>query len=164
MKWTTPHKVIAGLTALLALAIAALLAVRGINGTPVEVAEPVELPPDYVLKIEGRNMEAVVEKAFCASSHGGWHGDGTDVTAYQIKIRDLPRFLEKLKENTPGYSWKDERAEFSSIAGISRLFPDNFRPIPDERLLHGRPADGPATAEYYFNRRRSILYIVINTF
>jgi hypothetical protein len=165
MKWTTPNKVIAGLTACLCSAILVVwFFLRGINGSPIEASQTIDLPPDYVLKIEGRNILGAVEKAFYASSHGNLHGDGTALTAYKIKTADISLFLERVKECAPGYRWKEKATEFSSIAQVGRLLPEEMRPIPGERLLNGQPATGTPTTEYYFDPKRSIFYVVINTF
>jgi hypothetical protein len=140
-----------------------ILMILSLPGSPRELAHPLPLAPGFVLKIEDTVLPAQIEKAFFVSSHGGWHGDGIDITAYRIRF-DIATAVSALEGMTPALGWSERLARDTPITEFDRLFPEEFRPQHNDRLRFGAEAPRARSREYYINVRRATVYVVEHTF
>jgi hypothetical protein len=125
-----------------------------------KVAHVVELPPGYVYLLEKSGHRAPVEKAFFASYHDGWLGDGEEATAYKVPAADFGALVAALKTEHPDYRWAEERAEGAFIRSLWPLFPPEFRPAPATLLFHGQSAAGVPDRTYYLDADKRVFFAV----
>jgi hypothetical protein len=148
-----------GVVALLVAAIACLGFWTMNSGNMVHTAYEVKLPRDYVYV--GNEITLVhAEKAFFASAYGGWHGDGSEMTAYKVRSADVPLLLAALRRKYPNFSWEERFVPHSDVGYLAKQMPPEFRPAETTRLLHGVAADGARRLEYYFDRQLEVLFAV----
>jgi hypothetical protein len=148
----------------LALLAAWAAFVNALSGDSVRIARAVELPSDFVLLNDSSGGSVRAEKAFFASAHGGWHGDGSEMTAYKIRSADVATLLAGLKAKHPDYRWGERLALYSTIAYLAAQIPAEFRPGENARLWHGEPQLEEAAQEYYFDRQLEVLFVVNHRF
>jgi hypothetical protein len=144
--------------------VASIVFVNALSGDMVRTAYAVKLPPDFVYPVGAGTAQVHVEKAFFASAYGGWHGDGSEMTAYKIRSSDVSALLAGLKAKFPDYRWEEREAAYSPVSYLAQQVPVEFRPAEKARLLLGAPADGVALSEYYFDRRLEVLFVVSHRF
>ena len=130
-----------------------------IFGRMVRTAHAEKLPPNFVYMKTGASS-VPVEKAYFASAYGGWHGDGSEMTAYKIRSADVPALLTGLRTKYSAYRWEEHRALHSDVWYLAKQVPAEFRPADNARLLHGMPGDGSGWLEFYFDRQLEVLFVV----
>lgn len=106
-----------------------------------------------------------ISRAFEASSHGGWHGDGTSLSAYRFPASQSPALLAALKEREPGYVWREIKADFNSLGDLKSLLPRDFLPSSGRSMImEGRPAEGPPYREYVICPSEGLFYSIRHQF
>lgn len=143
-----------------AVMVGGLLSWSAFSDRPMKIARPVAPPPNNVYPLSSTGYAARVEKAFFASWHDGFHGDGEDVTAYKIVSADTAGLIAALQREHPDFRWREERAEYSLIHHLAGLFPVDFRWSPDALLICGDSATDSYTRVYYVDWRQNVLFVV----
>ncbi len=106
-----------------------------------------------------------ISGAFQASSYGGWHGDGSSVTAYRFPASESLALLEALKVRSPDYVWSETTTKHAALGDLKNLLPPEFLPSSDSTVLSGgRPAQGLPLLEYVVCPSEGLLYTVSNQF
>jgi hypothetical protein len=131
-----------------------------LSEAPREVAHAIVLPPGYAYVVGEDRYRMPVEKAFFASWHGGWHGDGEDVTAYKLAPGQSMAVVAALKAEHADYQWEEPLAGHALIGHMWHLFPSGFRPDTKARLVHGVTTTGPLMRAYYIDAARDVLFVV----
>jgi hypothetical protein len=124
------------------------------------LAQRVPLSPGYAFRTGESGHATPVEQAFFASSHGGWHGDGEDVTAYKVSHDALASLIATLRAELPGYEWADELPDHSVIAHLLAVLPPTLRPRSGIPWLCGRPVGEAPLRYYYVDREHAVLMVV----
>lgn len=153
-----------GLTVIAVAAIGLILVLRSVDGGRQEMAQEIEITASFASDLRLAGFPITIERGFSASSHGGWHGDGTSVTAYKFPTREVPALREALEKKFPMYAWIESTSQLTAIASLQHLFPAELVPAPQAQLLHGRPAEGIPFDECFLDESKAILYLVSNTF
>jgi hypothetical protein len=141
---------------------------------PEEKSGEVLITREYAASVRADGFPITVERAFEASSFGGFHGDGASVTAYRYPPAESDTLVSALKRREPTFVWNDVLLRQHDFSTLRHLLPPDFLPAPDtSTLLVGSggaiglrksPAEGPPVQEFAVDRSRGILYVIRNQF
>jgi hypothetical protein len=126
-----------------------------------ETANEIAVTDQYKAAVNGI-FSITLERAFEASSYGGLHGDGTALTIYKFPPSECPALINVLKFKHPEFTWSNSFADSASFLGLKHLIPKELLPVPNSRLLVGRPS--PPLNEFYLDESRGILYDVTSRY
>ncbi|MDB6131949.1 MAG: hypothetical protein JWM59_192 [Verrucomicrobiales bacterium] len=129
-----------------------------------ESAAEVVVTPEFSRQLQSAGYPINVTKAFEASSHGGWHGDGSSVSVYRYDPRESPGLVSALKARMPDFEWEESRAAYGIFVDLGRLLPKSFLPSSERTAtVHGQPPADPSR-EYIVLPNEGLFYMVKNTF
>ncbi len=130
-----------------------------------ESAREIPVTKEYADAMRAAGFPITVQRMFEASSYGGWHGDGSELTAYRYPPRESASLIEALKRKAPDFVWTESRRGAGALDFSGKLLPQDFLPDTDSVvLLVGRPSKGLPMNEYVVDRSRGILYCVSHRF
>ena len=135
------------------------------GGDQTETASEMIVTPEYVQGVRSAGYPITVSRAFQASSYGGWHGDGSSVTAYRFPSPESLALVAALKVRSPDYAWSETTTKHATLGDLKNLLPPEFLPSSDSTALsEGRPAQGLPLLEYVVCPSEGLLYTVSNQF
>lgn len=145
------------------IAIGGFLLIRW-SGRQHETAAEIPVTPELVASFRNAGFPITVQRAFEASSHGGWHGDGTRAAIYKFPTNEAPALVQALKQKYVGFTWTACYARSATIFELRRLIPPELLPDMNSLLLTGRAADGNPTHEYLVDDAQGVFYEITSTF
>ena len=135
------------------------------GGEQQETASEMVVTPGYVQGMKSAGYPISISRAYQASSYGGWHGDGSSVTAYRFPSEESLVLMAALKVRSPDYVWSETTTKHSTMGELKNLLPHEFLPSSDSvTLSEGRPAQGLPLLEYVVCPSEGLLYTVSNQF
>ena len=145
-------------------AVVLVLLLRDVDRPRGEKRE-IPVTPELASSLRAMGLPISVERAFEASSFGGWHGDGASLTAYRYPPTQSNALVDALKSREKAFAWSEVPAQTYDFAGLRQLLPPGFLPERDAwSLVVGRPADGPPVSEFVVDRAKGTLYSITNVF
>ena len=135
------------------------------GGDQQETASEIVVTPEFVHGMRSAGYPITISRAFEASSYGGWHGDGSSVTAYRFPSSESVALMAALKIRSPDYEWSETTARHATLGDLKKLLPPEFLPSSESALLsQGRPAQELPLLEYVVCPSEGLLYTVSNQF
>ena len=132
---------------------------------PVEKAREVQVTREYAASVRAGGFPITVERAFEASSFGGFHGDGSPVIVYRYPPPESDTLINTLKRKERSFVWKAIALGQYDFSSLQTCFPLISCPAPEtSQLLVGCPAEGPPVQEFAVDRSRGILYVFRNQY
>jgi hypothetical protein len=142
-----------------------VLSFRTLSPENEETTYETPVTPENSNSMRADGLPITVSRIAFTSSYGGWHGDGTAVTAYRYGPSDSEALVAALARRHPEFSWQETQAEFVTCGSPWTLLPRDLRPESKSSvLLMGRAEKGDHTLEYAVDRARGTLYSVSNRF
>ena len=140
-----------------------LAIIRSLAGGNVETANEIKVTPEFAAGMRSAGFPITVERAFEASSYGGWHGDGESLSAYRYLSSESPALITALKVRYPSYVWT--ATNWDRVGILNDLLPKEFLPKNDSTpLLVGKPAEGLPLLEFVINPTEGMFYWIDNRF
>ena len=145
--------------------VAMLLVVQWISPRNKESMWETPVTPEFMSSMRTAGFPISVSRVVSASSYGGWHGDGAELTAYRYPPSESEALIVALKQRHPEFSWIETRSEFVVRHSPWKLLPRELLPESDSStLLVGHASEGSPMEEYIVDRSRGTLYSVSNRF
>lgn len=112
---------------------------------------------------EVRNRYGVTFGAGCyVSRSGGWHGDGTDVSAYTFPPSESEILIAALRRTHDALEWSEIRGVPGTPLGdVWQLLPAGFLPPNPPTLVVGRPLTESSNIYYYVDRTNGLFYVAV---
>ena len=149
----------------IAVSVAALLFYRALSSDKNESVSETPVTAEFMTSMQAAGFPISISRAVSASSYGGWHGDGQELTAYRYPPHESAALIAALQRKHPEFSWSETRSEFVTRYSPWTLLPRELHPESSSSvLLTGRPKEGLPIQEYVVDRSRGTLYIVSNRF
>lgn len=146
-------------------AIVGVVILRSISGTSGTSGTEIQVTQSYAEGIRQAGYPITVQKAYEASSFGGWHGDGSLVTAYRYPPGESDALIAALKSQRPDFTWTETPSGAVTVGTVLETLPKEFLPSSDlAMLLVGRTPQGLPIFEFIVDRSRGTLYSVENRF